>query len=198
MRFEHVDRLGPTDQERIDVWFDKAMRDETVRPYLTTGTHFPRITIPEDDYDGVVLMDENNRGVLKIYMDEESRTARIGVWVLAPTVGDYARGETAFSLMSKAITIVEASPSVQFFATRVMSTNHHGQSFSDRLFEPWGREVKAVFDTNTSGHLARPNRWVDWLHYRSPIAEVKENMRLWEEWYTKEHYPDWRSAPQSS
>lgn len=170
-----VDRLGPTDHDRLDDWFDLAMKDESVRPYLTTGVHFPRLTIPEDDYDGVVFMDKSNNGVLKLYNEEESQTMKIGIWVLSPAEGDPSRGVTALSLMKSALVVAEQNPSVNFFGTRVMSTNQHGLNFSTRLLTQWGIESSAVYDTSNSQCF-----WADWVHFRSPLANVRQSMHQWE------------------
>lgn len=175
MQLEPIERVTPMQQDRLDDWFDVAMQDESVRPFLTTGVHFPRLTIPEDTYDGVVLMNRANTGVLKLYTDEESQTMKIGIWVLEPSEDAPSRSVTALSLMKGALVIADQNPRINYFGTRVMSTNYHGINFSDRLFTMWGVESNAVYDTTGT-----QSSWVNWVHYRAAIANVREAVNSWE------------------
>lgn len=175
MRIEPIDRLGLTDQYRLDEWFDKAINDDSVRPYLTTGSHTPRIMVPDDDHDGVVLMNYNNTGVLKLYFEEESRTAKFGIWVLTPTPDVLTRKETAYNLMKYGINVCKQNPLIEYIGSRVMETNVHGLSFSSSLLDQWGTEPAAVFDTGTLIYN-QTHTWVAWHHFRSPINVVEERL----------------------
>lgn len=170
-----IDQITQLDQDRLEDWFDKAMNDESVRPYLTTGVHFPRISLPEDSYDGAIFMNENNTGVIKLYPNEDSQTMMIGIWVLTPENDDSSRSVVAHALMGKAIEYTMRNPRIQFFSTRVMSTNYHGMNFSTRLLTQWGEEKHAVFDTSD----VSTGCWVSWVHFRASIHHV---YGVWLDW----------------
>ncbi len=179
MQRDIVERVGFTEQNRLDEWFDRAMSDESVRPYLTTGMHFPRLEIPEEVEEGVVLMNRQNTGVLKLYFDIERQTADLGVWVLTPQDETHpSRGFTAMSLMVAACTICQQYPLIKFMSARVMSTNYHGQAFFDRLMNHWGVEEAAVFDTSRKSHQL--GKWANWIHYRAPIRHVENGIWSWD------------------
>lgn len=163
MLHEIVERVGITDQHRLDVWFDQAMNDQTVMPYLGDGSSRPRLIVPDDDQDGVVLMNKANTGVLKLYFDPDIRTARFGIWTLqeAPT-----RSLLAHRLISTAMVVLGYHPDLVWLTARVKTSNIHGMAFATRyLDEPWGVEPKAGFD----------HGWVDVAHFRETITNVRQN-----------------------
>lgn len=181
MQLEPVERIGWTEQDRLDEWFDRAMKDESVRPYLTTGVQFPRLEVPEYTQDGVVLMNKRNTGVLKLYFDEESRTVRLGIWVLE---SELPKRVTSLSLLNAGLVVIKQNPLIRFVATRVMETNGRGRSFCNRLLDEWGHEKFAVFDT---GRLdtSMTGSWVDWVHYRISLKGFEMSVKEWIQSYER-------------
>ena len=164
-----VKRLGITDTYKVDEWFDNAMRDETVRPYLSTGTHMPRIEIPEDGYDGAVFMTDDGLGLLKVYPREENQSAGFGIWVLTPEDGSRRRARSV-PLMRAGINYCHQFPKIIYMSSRVMSSNKHGINFSNRLLQWWGTETKSVYDTDSNSETYQ--QWVDWHHFKGPISPI--------------------------
>ena len=185
MKSIDVRRMHLRDQAVLDDWFDEAMDDETVRPYLTTGQSFPTLTVPEYHEEGAVFMDTESRGVVKIYMEPESRTAKLGIWVLS---GDKKnqRGVIAYHLVERAIEWMENHGGVHYVGVRTMSSNDEGMIFAERMFVQWGIENHAVMDTSRLRHV-QTNTWVHWIHYRISLVSFKGRMDDWNK-INKERY----------
>lgn len=180
MKLEPVERIGWTEQDRLDEWFDAAMRDETVRPYLTTGTEFPRLHVPEEPDDGVVLMNKRNTGVVKLYFSPQRQAVDLGIWVLE---SDLPKRVTSLSLMTDAMVVCQQYPLINYMAARVMSTNERGLGFAYRLFnDSWGTERMAVLDTSRTEH-SKTGGWTDWVHFRERLDTVKERVYDWKAQY---------------
>lgn len=160
-----VERIGSTEQHRLDEWFDQAMKDPTVMPYLGTSGNRPRLEVPDDDYTGVVLMNKASTGVMKLYFNHDTRTSTFGLWVLTPEEGGRSRRETALELVRTSMVVLEHHPTLHWIASKVKVSNEHGMNFSRMLMgEPWGLEDQAAYDRG----------WVDLAHFRASIDDVKK------------------------
>lgn len=160
-----VDLIGITDVDRVDKWFDNAMRDDSVRPWLSTGINTPRLEIPEDNADGLILMTANNKGLIRLYNEPEMQAVIIGIWVLSPKKAEYKRRDIADALMTYGLTFCRR-PDIKYVGCRVASSNDHGMNFAKRLYgTPWGVESEGFFDPALG-------KWVDWVHFRTPVANI--------------------------
>jgi len=162
-----ITQLTSDDTGILDEWYTHAVNSPSVSRYLGIAGYNTPISMPESDWDGMVFMDDSHNGIIKLYFDHEVNTATFGIWVL-PTP---RRTDIARDLMGVALGKLTQLPNMKYLASRVQSTNDHGNNFSIRyLGTPWGREPRGAYDRVTKV-------WVAMNHYKSTITEVQQRLR---------------------
>jgi len=162
-----ITQLTPDDTGILDEWYARASNTPTVSRYLGIAGYNTPISMPESDWDGMVFINDEQNGIIKLYFDHEINTATFGIWVI-PT---HRMTDCARDLMGAALGKLTQLPNMTYLASRVQSTNDHGNNFSKRyLGHPWGCEPNGAYDRVTS-------EWVAMNHYKSTIADVQQRLR---------------------
>lgn len=157
-----ISQMTPNDTEVLDKWYTRALKSPSVSRFLGIAGYNTSISMPESDWDGIVFMDDECHGILKLYFDHETATASFGIWVIP----NGRSSNIARDLMASAVDKLHTLPNIQYLASRVQSTNTHGTNFSKRyLGSPWGSEPDGAYDRTIK-------EWVSMLHYKSSIDDI--------------------------
>lgn len=148
---------------RIVPWYQRAINDSKVHPFLSTSQYRAVLAAVDDDWSSARFMDDSDRGLLLITLDRERSTATIGLWVLGANTG------VAAGLMLYAIRVVPKRFGVRNLSFSISDSNVKWRDQAMRVAGGWmwGREPGAVYDT-ASG------TWVDSWNFKVPVSEIQK------------------------
>jgi hypothetical protein len=159
MRIEQV--FKPDHDRRVGTWYQAAMNDPMVHPYLSPGSWRGMPHATDNDWELARFMDDGDQGLLSVGIDRERRLVTISLWVLG--------GNTAIAaaLMLYAIRRIPKRYDAAYLRFLIAENN---TAWRDRALKAagrwmWGREPFAAYDT-TRGE------WVSALHFQIPVAEL--------------------------
>lgn len=143
-------------------WFQKAMSDDGVWPFLSMQPRYLPIKIEDDDWDRRVIMDDAGLGVCVIDFDRTgSHAVGLCIWVLSCE----ARPMVAGSLMRSAIDVA-ARYDVRWIKTGVHESNASSVRVNEKFFgAPWGIEPNAAWN----GQL---RRYEGRVYYKAEADQV--------------------------
>lgn len=176
-----VKLLGPTDQRALDRWFDTALTDRTVYPWLCVVDRYtPFMTFDSDD-DGFFLMDDAKTAVARVDFNREKYNADLNLWVLGGK--NMRRSVTAAIMLGAVANHLDRYPFVRWMSARCKASNKPSVKLCTRLFGPeWGTEPSGGYDSVRQV-------WVDVLHYRAPVDFVMERLEHTRIWTEEEREP---------
>jgi hypothetical protein len=154
-------------ERRIVPWFQRAVNDPTVHPFLGMGT-WRGTPAPEDsDWSKAYFMDDSGVGLLSVGLDHQLCVANLCLWVLD------GNQPVAAALMRYAIRTVPKRFGMRHLAFVISDSNAAWRNRAMRAAGKWmwGRETDAVYDTATG-------RLVDCLHFKVPVSALARSKSL--------------------
>jgi hypothetical protein len=157
-----IEQVFKADHDRrIGAWYQAAMNDPTVHPFLSMSAWRSVPAASDDDWGNARFMDDGGRGLLSVSMDRERQSVSIGLWVLG---GDTS---VAAALMLYAIRRVPRRYNARHLCFSIAENN---AAWRDRALKSaarwlWGREPEGAYDV-VSG------KWVSVLCFKVPVAEL--------------------------
>lgn len=157
-----IEQVFKADHDRrIGAWYQAAMNDPSVHPFLSMGAWRSVPSAPDNDWEQARFMDDGDKGLLAITIDRERQSVSVGLWVLG---GDTA---VAAALMLYAIRRVPLRYNARHLCFSIAENN---VAWRDRALKSaarwlWGREPEGAYDVETG-------KWVSVLCFKIPVSEL--------------------------
>ena len=170
MQYSSIARLGKQHQSIIDDWFNEALADPLVGPYLGVVDYRPIITIPDNDWEGFVLIDEGHQGVIKIYFNRETMTASMGMWVLTQQTAQ-AKARITASLVMELLNVMSLYPRFTHMSATVAQDNIQSLRITTSVLgKPWGTEPHGAYNF-------KERKFTGLVHFQTPMDELYTRIR---------------------
>lgn len=157
-----VDQITKADYDRrVLPWFQRAVNDPLVHPFLSTGFFRATPEVEGSDWNSAKFMDATDAGLLSASFDHERKSASIGLWVLG--------GEThvAAALMRYAIRQIPRRYGMKYLTFLVAESNTAWRRRTMRSAAKfmWGKEPGSVYDIKSGDMVAA-------LHFKIPVDQI--------------------------
>lgn len=164
-----ITRITKTGQSRIDNWYDKALKDAAVRPYLSFAVRIPHLSSDSgDDWACVFYMDDDNQALLRASLSRDycMREISFSLWVLESS----AKRRIAGRMLMRFPSIAE-SYGAKFMDASCHASNVDSARLLRRRFgESWGRQAEHGWNPDLG-------RFEDTLHFRTTVADWRDRCR---------------------
>jgi len=128
-------------QSEIDEFINSCLYDENIYPYLSISKYTPAIKQEEDDWKGVVLMDDSKNTLVKISFDRTRGE-------LEMTFSLYSRTKIGAGRGIKAIEEIVRRYKPRAINSCVHSTNEKSLKKNRHIFgKEWGVEEKIAWNS---------------------------------------------------
>jgi hypothetical protein len=129
-------------KDDVDIFINKIINNDDIYPYMSTSKYFGKFEIPEDDWSGLLLTNDNNTFLckIKIFRSEELGMS-ISLYALSPISAGRA-------LLVIGELIKRYKP--RYVDSVVHSSNIKSLKLNKKLLgEPWGREPNGAWNSKT-------------------------------------------------
>lgn len=164
MKIEQITRTDHA--RRVEPWYQKAVNDPTVHPFLGTTTWREAPPAVDGDWSSAYFMDQYDQGLLRVGFDHVLHTGSIGLWVLEGNTG------IAALLMRFALCKLPQRHGLTHLTFCISDSNRVWRDQAMRAAGKWmwGRDPSSVFDQATG-------KLVDCLHFKVPVEAIQKRRR---------------------
>lgn len=177
MKIEQVTKADHA--RRIDAWYQKAINDPTVFPFLATSNWRGAPPAADSDWSEAYFMDDRDLALLSVKLDHVRRYASVGLWVLEGNTG------VAALMMRYAICKMPKRFGVTHLTFCIQENNTAWREQAMRVAGKWmwGREPEASI--NLEG-----GRDFDCLNFKVPLSAISRKRGVQEPRKVKAITPD--------
>jgi len=124
-------------------WYAKALRDDTVWPFISLTPRYDAIKIEDDDWERRVIMDDAATGVCVLRLNRNGdRSVYLSLWALSGA----ARAAVVGALLRDAI-MVGSRYGVEWIDSCCHESNEPSRRVHDKFFgTPWGIEPAGAWN----------------------------------------------------
>lgn len=161
-----IKQLTKLDQGRLDIWYDLALNNPRVRPYMQHTTFNVPFTVEDGDWQTAHFMDDGDNCYMRLSFDREKKEMRMSLWSLEESQA------TVAAMMRVAILVAPKHYNMEYITFSIHDANKAWLKSWMRRFHQhrWGVEPNAAWDIEAQA-------WCPSHHFKIPIAAIQQYLK---------------------